>query len=56
MNTYLGLAAASTNGVNPDILGLHASALVEVHVLHELLPAQVSMFVSSKPGRRLKKA
>jgi hypothetical protein len=33
----LGLAAAVTDSVDPDVLSLDMSSLVEAHVLHEIL-------------------
>lgn len=40
---YLGLAAAATDGVNPDVFGLDGTSLIEGHVLHELLPAHITL-------------
>lgn len=34
--SYLGLAASAAIGINPDVLGLDRSSLVEPHVLEEL--------------------
>ena len=34
--TYLGLGANTISGVNPDVLSLDLTSLVEVHVFEEL--------------------
>ena len=47
IKTYLGLAAAATVGVNPDVLRLNLTALVKVHVFHELLPKAFSQYGKS---------
>lgn len=47
-SAYLGLATAATDSVNPDVLSLDGTSLVEGHVLHELFPASQYAF-SSEP-------
>jgi hypothetical protein len=57
MRSYLGLGASATDGVNPDVLSLDVTALVQGHVLHELSnPTQVSMCISSLAQRPLRKS
>jgi hypothetical protein len=45
MRSYLGLGASTTDGVNPDVLSLDATALVQGHVLHELSTPHASQYV-----------
>lgn len=49
-NAYLGLGASAANRVNPDVLGLDATALVEGHVLHELSTRKASQYESFLSG------
>lgn len=52
-SAYLSLAAAATDSVNPDVLGLDTTLLVEGHVLHELFPAHQSVYCFLEPqGKR----
>lgn len=46
VQAYLCLGASAAVGVNPDVLGLDLTTLVERHVLHELSTGQVSIGVS----------
>lgn len=52
MNAYLCLGASAAHSVNPDVLSLDATALVEGHVLHELSTRKASQYESFLSGSR----
>jgi hypothetical protein len=45
MQAYLGLGASATAGINPYVLSLDATALVEGHVLQELFDPMASQYM-----------